>query len=183
MPEINLRQIHLFILRYRKILVAIGFSFIVWNISQTPPNGNLVLVANQFIPANTPLTSELFSKVTINDFDTESYVADISQIQSSYAKNDIPVGALINRDAIESEYSLNDRVDVYITLENIGGIPAGRHLHLWAQSDGYSNLVSKDAIVRTSETDNYGTRLTVSVPNADEYSVMQSQSIKVVLVN
>jgi hypothetical protein len=183
MPKIELNQIHLFILRYRKILVALGFSFIVWSIAQNPPDGKVVLIANQFIPANHQLSAEQFSEIRISGFDTENFVTGFSEVNNKFSKSEIAAGSLLKQDAMSSESLNSDRVDVFITLENQTTISAGTKLHLWSDLEEFKQLVSSDAVVRTSESDNYGTRLRVSIPLADEYSVMQSNSIKVVLVN
>jgi hypothetical protein len=181
--RIDIRQVNLFILRYRKILVALGFSFIVWTISQNPPAGNLVLIANQFVPANSALTAEQFSLATISDFDSANYVSKYSDLASNFSQVDIAPGSLLSRDSITSDKVFNNRIDVFVALENQGQINPGTHLHLWSQSEEIGRLISSEAIVRKSETDNYGTRLTVSIPISDEYAVMQSQGIKVSLVN
>ncbi|MCX6402871.1 MAG: hypothetical protein NT032_02895, partial [Actinobacteria bacterium] len=81
------------------------------------------------------------------------------------------------------EKGFNNRVDVFVNLENQGHINPGTKLHLWSQTDEFSQLISSDAVVRTSESDNYGARLLVSIPLTDEYAVMQSQGIKVVQVD
>jgi hypothetical protein len=183
MPRIDIQQINLFILRYRKILLALGFSLIVWMISSNPPNGNLVLIANQFIPANSKLQAEQFSLITIANFETESFISNLESIQSLYTKIDIQPGSLINQESTSSEKGFNNRVDVFVNLENQGNINPGSKLHLWSQSDEFSQLISSDAVVRTSESDSYGARLLVSIPLTDEYAVMQSQGIKVVQVD
>lgn len=183
MPKFELNQIHLFILRYRKILIALGFSFIVWSIAQNPPEGNVVLIANQFIPASTQLLPEQFSEVRISGFAVDDFVTNISELTSAYSKNNITSGALVMRDAITAKSISDDRVDVFISLENQSPINPGTKLHLWSDQEEFKQLVSSDALVRTSEVDNYGTRLRVSIPMQDEYAVMQSDSIKIVMVN
>lgn len=183
MPKIEIRQIHLFILRYRKILVALGFSFIVWTISQNPPSGNLVLIATQFVPANSALSSEQFELATISDFDTKNYVSEFSAIELAFNSYDILPGSLLSKDSISNTAIQNNRVDIFVNLENQGAIEPGSRLHLWSQDDEFNRLVSSDGIVRKSDTDNYGTRLTISIPLADEYQVMQSNNIKVTIIN
>jgi len=183
MPKIDLNQIHLFILRYRKILIALGFSFIVWSIAQNPPDGEIVLIANQFIPAHSKLAAEQFTQINISGLDTGNFISKYSEIDSTYSQNDIQPGSLIQKGNISQVAAPNNRVDVFISLDNQLEINAGTKLHLWSDSEEFKQLVSNDAVVRSSETDSYGTRLRVSVPISDEYSVMQSNDIKVVMVD
>ena len=183
MPKVDFNQIHLFILRYRKILIALGFSFIVWSIAQNPPDGKVVLIANQYIPANSKFELAQFAEVRVAGFDTDQFVNSFSLLRSAFAKSDIAMGSLIAQEELSSNSFPTNRVDVFISLDSQLPIKAGSKLHLWANSDEFKHLVSNDAVVRSSETDSYGTRLRVSVPMSDEYSVMQSDDIQVVMVN
>lgn len=180
--KINTRGISRFIIQYRNILIALGASIVVWSITSNPPSGQLVLIANQFIPAGTKLNPTYFSKVHINGFEKENLISDGSFTQNKTASSDLQAGTVLTQDLISTSRVQNNRIDVFIALEQQIQINPGDKLHLWNVDEGFSQLVSQDAVVRRSGADNYGTELVVSVPLVDEYQVMQSQNIRVTLV-
>jgi hypothetical protein len=183
MRKINNRGISRFIIQYRNILIALGASIVVWNITSNPPSGQLVLISNQFIPAGTKLNPSYFSEVHINGFEKENLVGDIASTQNKTASSDLQAGTVMSQELISPSQVPNNRVDVFIALEQQIQINPGDKLHLWNVDESFSRLVSQDAVVRRSGANNYGTELVVSVPLVDEYQVMQSQNIQVTQVS
>lgn len=183
MDKLNLRQINIFLLRYRKILIALLVSFLVWNLTQNAPPGKTVLIAREFIPANAKLSQNQFLQIQISGLDTENFLTEFVQVEAKYAKRQIPIGSLISKNSIKTKPDLSTRIDVFVSLENTDQIAPGTPLHLWAISDQFKKLVSTDAIVRSATYDNFKTHLKVSIPLLDEYEVMQANEIKVSIVN
>lgn len=179
MRKINFREVSKFILQYRNILLALGVSILVWNITSNPPSGELVLIANQYIPIGTKLDSRLFTEVHLSGFNHENLISNISGLQNKSAGDNLLAGTVLNEDLVSNSLVPNNRIDVFISLEQQLEINSGDKLHLWNLNDGYSQMVSQDAVVRRSNSDSYGTDLVVSVPLSDEYLVMQSQNIRI----
>ena len=183
MPKINYQEISRFILKYRNYLIALGVSIIIWNITSNPPSGELVLVSNQYIPAGTKLDDKLFAEAHLNGINKDLLISDFSILRNQFAATDIPNGAILNQDLVSDSPQTNNRIDVFISLEQQLDISPGDKIHLWNVDEAFSQIVSQDAVVRRSSSDNYGTELVVSVPFTDEYLVMQSQNIRVTKIS
>lgn len=183
MIKFDSRQVNIFLLRYRKIFVALIISFLVWSLTLNPPTGATVLIAKEFIPQNSSLSRTQFAQIQVSNFDTSEYLADFSELKSTFAGQDIQAGSLMVDNYLKSEVGSTTRVDVFISVENSGIVRPGAKLHLWTSGDEYKRLVSSDAVVRSSHIDNYQTHLRVSIPILDEYEVMQSNEIKIAIIN
>lgn len=183
MIKFDSRQINIFLFRYRKILIALGISFLVWNFSQTSSTGKTVLVAKEYIPENSRLIQSQFSQVQISNFDTDGFFTDLSEVELNYANQDISAGSLVSREQVKQDVDFLDRLDVFVSIENVGEISPGTKIHLWSAADEFKRLISSEAVVRSSRTDNYKTHLIVSLPKIDEYDFMQANEVKISLVN
>lgn len=173
-----------FLIRHRRILVALLLATIAWLIAGNLAGATSVVMVNAPITSGSLIDSQTLSVVEVRGTLPEGYINDVEQISGYYSNQNLVPGMVLLSSHLTSTPSDSNRLVASLPLEAGDNTlyQPGASVRVWAISDEGVFLITENAVViSTEQSVSENNRVTLAFDEASEYRLMQAFALRLVL--
>jgi hypothetical protein len=173
-----------FLLRHRRILVALLGATVVWVFASNLTGTTSVVLVSSPLPAGSTISADSMSMVEVRGVLPDGFIRDISQVQGLFTNQNLSPGTLLLSSHLSTNQNSLNKFVASLPLEagDTSTYPPGSSVRVWAISDEGAFLISENAVVlSTQESVGANNRVTLAFDEASEFRLMQAFAIRLVL--
>lgn len=173
-----------FLIRHRRVLVAVLAASIVWLFASNVAGTTAVLLVTSPIPAGSIITSESLSLIEVQGSLPEGVLRDISQVENLFANQNLTPGMFLLSSQLSSTGTSSNRFIASLPLEagDTTLYPPGSVVRVWSLGEEGAFLITENAVVISTEQSVGGNnRVTLAFDEASEFQLMQAFALRLVI--
>jgi hypothetical protein len=173
-----------FLIRHRRVLVAVLAATVVWLFASNVAGYTAVVLVTSPVPAGSVVSPESLSIVEVQGSLPEGVITDISQVQNLYANQNLRPGMFLLSSQLSSTGNTSNRFTASLPLEAGDNTlyPTGSSVRVWSLGEEGAFLITENAVVISTEQNVGGNnRVTLTFDEASEFRLMQAFALRLVI--
>lgn len=180
----NREFIERFLIRHRRVLVALLAATVVWLFASNVAGSTTVVLVTSPIPAGSMISPDSLSIVEVQGNLPEGVIGDLNQVQNLYANQNLTPGMFLLSSQLTSTSNTSNRFIASLPLEAGDNTlyPPGSLVRVWSLGEEGAFLITESAVVISTEQSVGGNnRVTLAFDEASEFPLMQAFALRLVI--